>query len=112
MVEVFDMAPKQPAVVMEQVTDPAELAAARSRRERLERNWAWFEPRAADIYRTHRGRCFCISGEELFVADTPAEALALARAAYPDDDGRFAGIIPRERLARIYAHPWTVAPVR
>jgi hypothetical protein len=35
------------------------------------------------------------------VADTPEEALALARAAHPEDDGSFIRYIPKEKLARI-----------
>ena len=99
-------------VVIEEVTDPVELARARVQDERFERNWAWFEAHAQEIYKTHRGKCLCISGQELFVADTPAEALALAIAAHPEDDGRFTRYIPRERTYRIYAHQWGVAPLR
>ncbi len=96
--------PEQRAVVMEVISDPTELAAARGRRERLERNWAWFEAHAPEIYRDHRGKCICVSGEELFIAETPAAVLALAKAAHPEDDGRFTRIIPKERMARIYPH--------
>lgn len=87
------------SVVLEEVTDPEQLAEAQARRRRLERNWAWFEAHAAEIYTQHRGKCICISGGELFVADTAEEALALARAAYPEDDGRFTRYIPQERAA-------------
>jgi len=104
--------PELPAVVMEELTDPSKLAEARARRDRFERNWAWYEAHAAEVYRSHRGKCICNSGEELFVGDTPAEVLAIAKAAHPEDDGRFTGIIPQERLARIYAHHWRVAPMR
>lgn len=90
-------------IVMEEVTDPVELKRAWAQHERFERNWAWFEAHARDIYATQRGKCLCIAGQELFVADTPAEVLALAKAAHPDDDGRFTRIIPQERCARIYA---------
>jgi prepilin-type processing-associated H-X9-DG protein len=100
--------PQQPAVVMEEVTDPTELAEAQARRERFERNCAWFDGHATEIYRSHRGKCICIAGQELFVAETPAEVLALAQAAHPEDDGRFTRIIPKERLARIYAHQFAV----
>lgn len=89
-------------VVMEVVTDPVELAQSRVRRERMERNWAWFEAHAPEIYVKHRGQVFCVAGQELFVADTPAAVLALATAAHPEDDGRFTGIIPKERAYRIY----------
>jgi hypothetical protein len=57
----------------------------------------------AEIYTHYRGKCICITGEEIFVADTPEEALALATAAHPDDAGRFLRYIPREKLDCIYA---------
>jgi len=92
------------AIVMEEVTDPVELAKARAQRERFDRNAAWLQAHPAEVYERHRGRCICVAGEELFVADTPDEALALATAAHPDDDGSFVQYIPRERFARIYAN--------
>jgi len=91
-------------IVVEEVTDPVELAKARAQRERFDRNWEWFKAHATEIYRTHRGKILCIAGEELFVGDTPEEALALAKAAHPNDDGRFTRIIPLEKMDRIYAH--------
>jgi hypothetical protein len=91
-------------VIMGIVTDPEELARARAQDERFERNWAWFTARATEIYRAHRGKCYCVAGEELFVGDTPQEVLAMATAAHPADDGRFTGYIPKEKMARIYAH--------
>jgi hypothetical protein len=100
---------KLASVVLEEVTDPVQLAEAQARRARFDRNWAWFEAHAAEIYTQHRGKCVCIAGEELFVADTADEALAQARAAHPEDDGRFTRYIPRERMARIYVAPWFVA---
>ena len=97
------MTMKQPPIIMEEVTDPVELQKAREQDERFERNWAWFEAHAAEIYAQHRGKCICIAGEELFVADTPEEALALAVSAHPNDDSRFTRLIPQEKIARIYA---------
>ena len=90
-------------IVMEEVTDPEELDRARARRERFDRNAAWLHSHGAEVYPRHRGKYLCIAGEELFVADTPEEALALATAAHPEDDGRFLHYIPLERVPRIYA---------
>jgi hypothetical protein len=87
---------------MEKVTDPAELQKSRAQNERFERNWAWFEVHA-EIYAAHRGKCMCIAGAELFVADTSEEALAMAIAAHPDDNGRFTRLVPQERIPRVYA---------
>ena len=97
------MVHQQPPVVMEEVTDPEELANARAQRERFDRNSAWLQAHATEVYTRYRGKCICIAAEELFVADTPEEALALAAAAHPEDDGRFVHYIPREKVARIYA---------
>jgi|SRR6266849_5079689 len=100
-----------PPVVMEEVTDPIELARARAQDVRFERNWCRFRAHAEEIYKAHRGKCICVAGEQLFVADTPAEVLALAKMAHPEDDGRFTLIIPKERGARIYATQRLVASV-
>lgn len=97
------MTNREHPIVMEEVTDPVELAQARAQRERFDRNAAWLHAHGDEIYPRHRGRFLCIAGEELFVADTPDAALSLARAAHPDDDGRFLRYVPREKVARIYA---------
>lgn len=89
---------------MEVVTDPAELAQTLAQREQFDRNAAWLQAHAAEVYSGFRGKCICIAGEELFVADTAKEALALATAAHPEDKGRFVHYIPREKLARVYAN--------
>jgi hypothetical protein len=98
----------QQPIILQEVTDPAELAAAAVRRQRFERNWTWFGDHAKEIYGRNRGKCVCVSGEQLFVGNTPEQALAAAKQAHPDDDGRFTRIIPREKGERIYAHRGTL----
>jgi hypothetical protein len=97
---------------MEEVTDPVLIESFRQRRTRFDRNWAWFQQHIADICNQHRGRCLAVAGRELFVADTPQEVLALARAAHPEDDGMFTWYVPRERMPRVYAHRRRVVPVQ
>ena len=94
----------QVPLVMEEITESDELAKARAQRERFDRNSAWLQAHVMEVYRNYRGKCICVAGEELFVADTPEQALALARAAHPEDDGSFLRYIPREKIDRIYAH--------
>ena len=83
------MADKQASVIMEEVTDPGELAKTRAQRESFDRNTAWLQAYASEMYPRYRGKCICIAGEEPFVADTPAKVLALVQAAHPEDDGFF-----------------------
>lgn len=97
---------EQLKVVMEEVTDPAELAKAQSQRAQYDCNWAWFKPQATEIYEQFRGQGVVIAGQETFAAKTPEEAWALAKATHPDDEGRFIIYVPRERMARIYGHQW------
>jgi hypothetical protein len=67
-----------PRIIMEieEVTDPEELAQARVQDERFARNSAWLQAHATEIYTQYRGKCICVAGEGLFVADTPEEVLA------------------------------------
>jgi hypothetical protein len=102
---------QQTAIIMEEVTDPDELFRARAQRRRFDRNSAWLQAHAAEVYPRYRGKCVCIAGEELFVADAPEEALARATTAHPEDDGRFVFYIPREKVARIYADQRRVVSV-
>lgn len=97
------MVEKANSIVMEEVKDPEELAAARSQRERFDRNTAWLQANLEKVYSKYRGKVICVAGEELFIGDTAREAIALAKAAHPDDDGYFTRYIPEERLPRIYA---------
>jgi len=98
------MTDQQSAIVMEEVLDPKELAKARVQDERYKRNFTWFQAHAAEIFTRYRGKCICFAGEELFVADTPEEAIAQAMAAHPNDDGSFMHYIPKQKVARIYAY--------
>jgi hypothetical protein len=97
------MSLEQLKVVMEEETDPVVLAKAQAQRERFEQNFAWFQAHAKEIYREQRGKHIGIAGQELFVADSAADAWELTEAAHPDDDGSFVQYIPLEKVARIYA---------
>ena len=97
------MSPQRPPVVMEEVTDAGEVAKAQVQRQSFDRNAAWLQQHISEVYSQHRGKCICVAGQELFVATTAREAMALAEAAHPEDEGRFTRYIPREKVARVYA---------
>jgi hypothetical protein len=80
-------------VVMEEVTDPQEIAEAQAQMEQ-----------AHEIYMRHRGKFIAIAGEELFVGDTPEEAIALAKAARPEDKGLLSQYIYPRKMARVYGN--------
>ena len=88
---------------MDRVNDAGELAKAQAQRERFNRNTAWLQAHIPEIYSQYRGKCICVAGEQLFVADSVKDAVATAIAAHPEDDGWFTRYIPKEKAVRIYA---------
>ncbi|HEX7446250.1 MAG TPA: hypothetical protein VF306_01825 [Pirellulales bacterium] len=91
-------------LIIEVVDDVDALAKAREQREKSNRNIAWLKAHAHEVYSHHRGKCICIAGEKLFVADTPEAAYALGRTMFPEDDGLFVRYIPIKKVARIYVY--------
>jgi hypothetical protein len=94
----------RPSITIEEIADPAQVSAALNQREQFDRNLTWLRAHAAEVYRGHRGKCICIAGQQLFVADSAAEALALAKAQHPDDHGRFVQYVAKEKVPRVYAN--------
>jgi hypothetical protein len=70
-------------------TDRSEGAAFLERTRQFRDNSKWFRDHIDAIRREHAGMAACVGGKELFVAETAREALALARAAHPDDRGPY-----------------------
>lgn len=91
-------------IVMEEVSDPQEVARARLQFAQAELNSDWLQAHATEIYAQHRGKFIVVAGEELFVANTPEEATALAKAAHPDDEGSIIRYIYPKKMARVYAN--------
>ena len=103
---------EEPLVIIDEQPSPDELAAIHARSARYERNMTWFQAHLDEIRARHLGKCLCIAGEELFVADTPQEAIALARAAHPADDGRITQYLSPVKGPRIYANQRSMAPMQ
>ncbi|MDQ3010561.1 MAG: hypothetical protein M3X11_07650 [Acidobacteriota bacterium] len=89
---------------MAEMTDPEELAKFQAQWAQADRNSAWLESHATEIYRNYRGKFFVVAGEELFLGDTWEEADALAKAAHPEDKGSLGRYIYPKKMIRIYAH--------
>ena len=101
----------EPQFTMREETDPVEIAEARARAEKFDRNYAWLEAHAAEVF-SHRGTYICIAGQQLFVGDDIKHLLAQARAAHPEDDAPLFQFVPKNRGPRIYAHRWNIADLR
>ncbi len=91
-------------VMVEEQLSPDELAAFRAQGDRAKRNADWIDAHGAEVFAPNRGRYVCIAGCELFVADTVHAAVALAKAAHPEDNGRLLRYLSPVKGPRIYAH--------
>ena len=92
----------QPRFIIEEVDDSVEVERFRAQHERGRRNSDWLQSHWADVLPQGRGRFLAVAGQKAFIADTPAEALRMARAAHPEDDGVFVEYVRPERGPRIY----------
>jgi hypothetical protein len=97
--------PVQPKLLMEEVDDPAEVARFDAQDERARLNGDWLQAHWPELLPRVRGKFLAVAGREAFVAPSPQEALALARAAHPTDDGVIVEYVRPEPGPRIYAYP-------
>lgn len=86
------------------MTDPEEVARARAQHERQLRNSHWLQAHWADVLPQARGKFVAIAGEEVFIAETPAEAWAWVDAQHPEDNGALVQYVFPHQGSRIYAY--------
>jgi hypothetical protein len=96
--------PVEPKFVIEEVTDPDEIARFVAQDERARLNGEWLRRHWSQLLPSARGRFVAVAGQEAFIADTPREARELARSVHPDDDGVLVQYVRTERGPRMYAH--------
>jgi hypothetical protein len=95
--------PVEPKFVIEEVTDPAEIASHKAQRERARRNRDWLQMHWSELLPAARGKFIAVAGQEAFIADSAEEAWSMAKAAHPEDDGAIDQYVRPERGPRIYA---------
>jgi hypothetical protein len=94
----------EPTFIVEEVTDPAEIARAKAQDERLQRNLQWIQEHWEDVLPHGFGKFLAVAGQEAFLGDSAQEAWALAKAAHPEDDGAFIQYLMEHTGPRIYAY--------
>ena len=104
MIRQFGPPGPEKKLVLEEDHDPVRAAEHKTRRKRYVRNSDWLTAHWPDLLPAARGRHVAVAAQEAFVADTPEEAWAMARAAHPEDDGALLQYVPKEEGPRIYAN--------
>jgi len=90
--------------LLEEVTDPAEIARFRAQDERQRRNLTWLQTHWNDLLPQARGKHVAVAGQEAFLADTAEQAWAWTKAAHPEDNGAFVHYVRQGEGPRIYGH--------
>ena len=76
-----------PKFVIEEVTDPNEIARLKAQDDRACLYSKWLQAHWPDLLPAARGKFITVAGQEAFIADSAEKAWAMAKAAHPDDDG-------------------------
>jgi hypothetical protein len=98
------LGPDSPKLVVKEKTEPTYVEQARAQLQQGRRNSEWLAAHWAELLPRIRGRHVAVAGEEAFVADSPEEAWAMAKAAHPDDNGAIMQFVFAETHPRIYAN--------
>jgi hypothetical protein len=101
----------QPKFIIEEVTDPVEVARFREQDTAHKRNSDWLQAHWADVLPQARGKYLAVAGQEAFIADTSQEAWAKAVSAHPDDKGAFVHYVLAREGPRMYASNGRVVAV-
>ena len=89
--------------IIEEVSDPTEIARARAQDKRHRRNSEWLQAHWADVLPQARGKFLAVAGQEPSIADTPEKAWAWVDATHPEDDGVIVHYVRPETGPRLYA---------
>ena len=101
-----------PQFVIEEVTDPAEIARCRAQMEQFSRNSDWLAAHWPDLLPQARGKFVAVAGQEAFIADTIEDAWAWTEAKHPEDKGALVRYAHPGQGPRIYANHRPMAGVR
>lgn len=91
-------------VIIDEVTDPVEVARFRAQHEQAKRNGDWLQAHWADVLPQAYGKILAVAGQEAYVADTIEEAWGWAATAHPEDKGALVRYVRPPGGPRIYGH--------
>lgn len=94
----------QSRLIVEEVSDAAELARFRNQHEQFCRNAAWLESHWKDVTPAAFGKFVAVAGEEPFIADSPSEAWTWAKDQHPEDPCPLVEYVLPPSGPRIYAN--------
>jgi hypothetical protein len=101
----------EPKYVIEEITDPMEVARSVKQHEQAQRNIDWLQSHWSELLPRALGKFLAVAGQEAFLADTPKEAITRAEAAHPGDKGLLVQYVRPEQGPCIYENRRPVDPL-
>lgn len=96
------MAPEP--LVLEEVTDPVEIARIRAALEQAKLNADWLETHWDDLLPAAFGKFIAVAGQKAFIADSPEAARRWADEFHPEDRGALVEYVLPPGGPRYYAN--------
>lgn len=96
------MAPEP--LVLEEVTDPVEIARMHAALDQAKRNADWLETHWDDLLPAAFGEFIAVAGQEAFTADSPEAARRWADEFHPEDQGALVEYVLPPGGPRYYAN--------
>lgn len=101
-----------PKIVIEEVTDPVEIARHREVAEAFARNSNWLQANWKNLLPQARGKILAVAGQEAHLAETPEEAWKWAEDNHPEDKGPLVQYVIEKEGPRFYGIRWRMAEMR
>lgn len=95
-----------PQMIVEEVTDPGEIARVESQHAQFRRNAEWLDSHWKDLIPQAFGKFVAVAGQEAHIAETSAAGYAWSSAAHPEDHGPLVEYVLPPNGPRIYANRW------
>lgn len=92
-----------PKTILEEVTDPVEVARVHAVHEQGKRNSDWLQAHWADVLPHARSKFLAVAGPEAHIAETLVAAWAWVEKHHPEDHGAILQYVPKEGGPRIYS---------
>ena len=94
----------QPKMIVEDVTDPDEIARVNAQHKQARRNSDWLQSHWSDVLPQAYGKFIAVACQEAFIADTSADGYAWARRTHPEDRGALVEYVMPPGGPRFYAN--------
>jgi hypothetical protein len=94
----------EPQVIVEEVTDPEEIARIHAQHAQAQRNADWLESHWNELLPQAFGKFIAIAGQVPYIADSPRDAWAWAEANHPEDRGALVEYVFPPGGPRFYAN--------